>query len=89
MTYICPACGYNGLEEPPWAERSGSLEICPSCGIQFGYSDFAGGDAKARKKLYAAWRQRWREGGLRWWSPGRTPPAGWDPEAQLRRVSEE
>ena len=51
---ICPACGYDGLEEPPWTDGSASDEICPSCGIQFGYEDFAGGDVDARKSVHAA-----------------------------------
>jgi hypothetical protein len=34
----CPVCGY-ALAEPAWTpERGGSFEICPSCGIQFGYT---------------------------------------------------
>lgn len=89
MAYMCPACGYDRLEEPPWRDGSGSLEICPSCGIQFGYTDAAGGDLEARKELHAAWRKRWRAAGMIWSSPGEPPPAGWDPEAQLRRVSQE
>ena len=37
----CPVCGYDGLYEPPYNEKgSGSYEICPCCGFQFGYDDF-------------------------------------------------
>jgi hypothetical protein len=44
------------LTEPPWSEESGgSFEICPSCGIQFGYTDFAGGDIERRKQIWEAW----------------------------------
>ena len=32
----------------PWAGASASLEICPCCGIHFGYDDYAGGAADAR-----------------------------------------
>jgi hypothetical protein len=89
MTYTCPACGYDGLDEPAWRDGSPSDEICPSCGIQFGYSDWAGGNIEARQDLYAAWRRQWRADGMHWSSPDETPPKGWDPEAQLRRVSQE
>jgi hypothetical protein len=89
MTYVCPACGYDGLNEPPWKDGSPSDDICPSCGIQFGYEDAAGGDEEARKRIYAEWRERWRAGGMRWWSPGEGPPSGWDPISQLRRVTDD
>ena len=36
----CPACGFP-LEFEPWANGSPSDEICPCCGIQFGYDDAA------------------------------------------------
>jgi hypothetical protein len=88
VPYICPACGYDRLEEPPWTDGSASDEICPSCGIQFGYDDFAGGDVDARRNVYAAWREEWRAGGMRWWSPTPPPPRGWDPVSQVRRVTE-
>ena len=37
---ICPVCGYNALHEPAY-DRFGcaSFEICPCCGIEFGYDD--------------------------------------------------
>jgi hypothetical protein len=88
MAYVCPACGYDGLEEPPWTDGSASYEICSSCGIEFGYDDWAGGDDKGRTNVYATWREKWRAGGMSWSSPGQTPPAGWDPVRQLRRVTD-
>jgi hypothetical protein len=88
MAYVCPACGYDGLEEQPWTDGSASYEICPSCGIQFGYTDWAGGDVVRRASVYATWRERWRAEGLRWSSPGEGPPPGWDPVRQLLRVAD-
>jgi hypothetical protein len=35
--------------------------ICPSCGIQYGYSDRAGGDIEKRKEIYKLWREAWIE----------------------------
>jgi hypothetical protein len=87
--YVCPVCGYDELPEPPWTDGSGSLEFCPSCGIQFGYYDAAGGDEEARQSLHVAWRERWRAGGMHWSSPGEAPPSGWDPISQLRRVTDD
>ena len=82
MVTNCPACGFD-LEFSPWDEGSPSDEICPSCGIQFGYDDAAGGDESARARIYADWRRRWIEGGMKWWSKS-ARPEGWDPKKQLR-----
>lgn len=88
MTYLCPVCGYDGLFDPPWRDDSPSDDICPSCGIQFGYHDAAGGDAGGRQQIYEEWRKHWLEQGMPWHSASAgPPPAGWDPAAQLRRVS--
>jgi hypothetical protein len=35
MAYTCHVCGYPELDYTPF----GSHEICPSCGVQFGYDD--------------------------------------------------
>jgi hypothetical protein len=87
MCFICPVCGYPGLEEQPRGDLTGgSYEICPSCGIQFGYSDEAGGDEEARKELYKQWRQKWIEGGMIWNEGRSKPPPDWNPREQLRRV---
>jgi hypothetical protein len=60
MGFVCPACEYPDLEEEPWsASGFSSFEICPQCGIQFGYHDAAGGHADAREEIYAKWRQKW------------------------------
>jgi len=88
MTYTCPVCGYDGLFELPWQGECPSDDICPSCGIQFGYHDAAGGDDEGRKRIYLEWRERWIAGGMAWHSASvEPPPAGWDPAAQLRRVT--
>jgi hypothetical protein len=86
--YICLACGYPDLKEPPWDNESPSDGICPSCGIHFGYDDAAGGDPARREVVYREWRSRWTEAGMKWWSPGREAPSGWDPQAQLQSFAE-
>jgi hypothetical protein len=83
--FLCPVCGY-GLDEPAWDGDLPSDEICPSCGIQFGYTDFAGNDPEKRKGVWKQWRERWVEEGCRW-SSTNSPPEGWDPRAQLERVA--
>ena len=83
---LCPVCGY-GLGFLSWDGDSPSDEICPSCGIQFGYDDAAGGDERAREAVYHRWRQQWIESGLQWWSKGRrSPPPGWNPIEQLSQI---
>jgi hypothetical protein len=62
-SHLCPVCGYD-LGFAAWDDKMPSFEICSSCGIQFGYTDMAGGDARARLELYKRWRQKW----IRWWN---------------------
>lgn len=81
----CPACGFL-LDFAPWEGELASDEICPSCGIQFGYDDAAGGYLERRQEVYRQWRKRWIEGGMRWWSSASPPPLEWDPQAQLREL---
>jgi hypothetical protein len=81
VPFVCPVCGYPDLEDPPRsASGAGSLEICPSCGFQFGKSDDDDGWS------YAAWRERWVAEGMAWDRGSSEPPEGWDPRAQLRAV---
>lgn len=81
----CPVCGFF-LGYLPWDGDSSSHEICPSCGLQFGYDDAGPGGPEARLSTYAEWRQRWIANGMIWSSVGQRPPSGWNPTAQLKRV---
>ena len=81
MTYTCLVCGFPGLEEPPRTDSGGgSYEICPSCSFQFGVSD------DDRGYSYEVWRQNWISGGMAWDRGQTPPPAGWDPNSQLRGI---
>ncbi len=61
--YPCPVCDFL-LDEEPWKEDlGGSYEICPSCGVQFGYTDFAADNIERRKRIYQAWKIVWIENG--------------------------
>jgi hypothetical protein len=81
--YVCPACGYPELSEPPrLGDGGGSYEICWSCGFEFGVTDDDLGYS------YAEWRQTWIERGMPWDSEGLHPrPADWDPPRQLEAVT--
>ncbi len=82
-SFVCPVCGYDRLYEPPWSNDVGSDEICPCCGIHFGYDDMAGGDAARREARHRELRTRWIDGGCLWFSRTRRAPEQWDPCAQL------
>lgn len=79
-SYVCPACGFPDLTEPPRTPGAGgSYEICWSCGFEFGVTDDDLG------YTYNAWRQAWIKRGMPWDSSQlRPPPSGWDPEEQVR-----
>lgn len=81
MSYLCPVCQYPGLHEPARSARgNASLEICPSCGFQFGVDD------EDRGLSHAQWRERWVQGGMKWSSHGIQPPTGWDPARQISGI---
>ncbi len=70
MTYTCPVCGYAKLKYPPQ-----DYTICPSCGTEFGYKDFA--------TTHEELRDRWIASGAHWHSQRIPPPADWNPFEQL------
>lgn len=108
LSYICPVCGYDQLIRPPYSQygmpvETGSYgeplelgdpsdEICPSCGIHFGFHDVLANipavlRVEARQTFYQAWRERWVASGMKFWSrEWRRPPSEWNPMEQLRRV---
>lgn len=87
MTYTCPACGFGGLANQPWSGESPSDDICPSCGIQFGYHDARGTDATQRQGIYRKWRERWIAEGMPWHAASiQAPPRSWDPADQVANL---
>lgn len=78
--YLCPVCGYGNLEEEPYGNGSGSDEICPSCGYQFGYTDLDSGIT------HEQWREQWIKNGMSWDGIGIRPPVGWSPRQQLQNI---
>ncbi len=85
-SHCCPVCGYN-LDFMPWKGISASDEICPCCGIQYGYDDAAGGDVSKRNSIYKEWQNHWIKEGMPWKSMGIDPPENWDPVKQLKNIS--
>ena len=53
----CPVCE-NDPGFTPWTDAGPSFEICPHCGIQFGYNDVR---ADLRDQIYKEWRAAWIE----------------------------
>lgn len=80
----CPVCGFDlGLR--PWDGDSPSDEICPSCGMHFGYYDATPEGPEGRAAIYAEWRQCWIDEGMPWRGASQ-PPADWNPAEQLKRL---
>jgi len=78
MNYTCPVCGYNKLNEPPYdVHNSPSYEICPSCGTEFGFDDFATSIPNLR--------QKWIENGMEFWNAS-AKPDDWNPLLQLKNI---
>lgn len=84
MHRMCPVCGYPDLDTPAYWQNdpnaNGSLEICPSCGFQFGYTDHG------KHIAHEQWRMQWIASGMIWRSKGIKPSPNWDPRAQLLNV---
>jgi hypothetical protein len=70
MIYQCPVCGYSELPRPPINHL-----ICPCCGTEFGYDDYA--------TIHEQLRQRWMALGAPWFSHSRPAPQGWSALVQL------
>lgn len=78
-TNTCPVCGFSELDEPAYdAHGCASFQICPCCGVEFGYDDAT----RSHKELRAQWIQR----GMPWWSTVMKPPIHWNPVAQLQTL---
>lgn len=60
--FTCPVCEWPKLRRDPYDETH---EICPQCGLQFGYGD-AGFESKAKR--HAGLRAQWIARGRPWHS---------------------
>lgn len=80
--YLCPVCRFS-LDFEPWRGDLPSDEICPCCGTQFGYHDFAGGKVENRPAKHAELRHNWIKSGKPWIGASEEKPPTWDPQRQL------
>ncbi len=70
MNYLCPVCFYPNLSSPPADE-----DICPCCGTEFGYDDYATSHHELRR--------RWIQNGAPWFSQTTARPEHWSPLMQV------
>ena len=81
--FTCPICGWPHLNKDP---TTLSYEICPSCGVEFGYEAV---------EDYMALRILWVQQGMKFWAdaiknPGAPrAPENWDPVEQLNKLIKE
>ena len=74
QTYTCPVCGFPGLYEAAYDKAgASSFEICPCCGIEFGYED--------ARRSHEELRQKWIAEGMKWHFG--SVPSNWNPITQL------
>lgn len=81
--FICPICGYDGLEEPPYIHNdvsTGSFEICSCCGFQYGVDDLD------RGITHEEHRNQWIKKGFPWYSSVTLKPTIWNLQKQLLRI---
>lgn len=82
MRNNCRVCGYL-LDSPPWGDdgRTPNFEICPCCGVEFGYED--GTVDSARK-----YRDTWIANGATWFEQ-KLMPNEWNLLLQLDALPKE
>ena len=77
---FCRVCGIESeINNPPWYdEETPSHEICPCCGVQFGYEDDG-------YHSVTGYRNQWLKAGAKWFSVGQRPK-DWNLEVQLQNI---
>lgn len=69
MTYVCPVCGYDKLDEPSYySNNDASYELCSCCGFQFGVDDdveINEGQFLTRIEAHTLYRNNWIEDGAK------------------------
>lgn len=77
---FCRVCGWEfTMENAPWFDNeTPSHEICPCCGVQFGYEDdtYLG---------IVAYRSQWISQGAKWFTIG-LMPKNWNLDEQLQNI---
>jgi hypothetical protein len=75
MKYLCPICGY--LMSYP----ADDFNICPSCGVEFGYETI--------DRSYSDLRKEWLASGANWASRVVPVPQNWNPYRQLKNFRDD
>lgn len=77
--YNCRVCGLR-QDEPIWGEdgNSPSYDICPCCGVEFGYGDTTIDNCKAIRK-------DWIAKGMKWSFP-EEKPSNWSWDEQKKHI---
>jgi hypothetical protein len=79
MSYICPACGFDELTDPPYDGLEPSYDICPCCDYQFGRTD------RDEEITFEEWRKKWINEGMNFRFEAEKPE-GWYPKKQLLNI---
>lgn len=75
----CRVCGLF-IEDLPWGEDGNypTYEICPCCGVEFGYEDYTLESTKE-------YREKWLLKGAEWFDKSEKP-SDWNKEEQLKNI---
>ena len=87
IKYFCPICGFKGLENTPEGLTKcflGSHEICPCCGVQFGYHISPGVSGGVKNRIREL-RQKWIDKGAQFHFE-EDKPKDWNLEKQLANI---
>jgi hypothetical protein len=84
----CLACGFSIAVEQLWIGDAASDEICPCCGLHYGYDDAQAGRGDPDSDFYVGWRARWIMDGYPWFSAATPPPDGWSGPQQVAQRSQ-
>ena len=80
MKYICPICGYDKIEIPPYDDKGrGSFDICPCCGFHYAVHDDDMG------YTFESYREEWIKNGSAWLMESEKPN-NWLLEKQLKNL---
>jgi hypothetical protein len=77
--YYCLVCGLS-IDEPAWGIDNGlsTHDICPCCGVEFGYED-------STLEGIKRYRNSWIAKGAQWFDK-KVRPIGWQIEDQISNV---
>lgn len=79
--YICPICGYDKLNKPPYDEiGEPTFKTCPCCGFEYGYDDYI------NKETFESYREKWLANNFDFADKNKMPD-NWNVIKQLNNLS--